>query len=268
MKPSFPQPQPVDLEPLKRAAAEAAADRVASGMVVGLGTGSTARYAIEQLGRRLTSGELTDIVGIPTSEATAALAARNGVPLASLDDRPLVDLTIDGADEVSPSLDLVKGMGGALVREKIVAAASRQLLVAVDETKLVARLGSRSPLPVALLPFGAARWVDRVALPGPAATLGVDRVALPGPAATLRREPSGQPFVTDDGLWIAHLDLAGGIEDAVGAGAAPARSARRRGHRALLGHGQYGVRRHRSRHPCPGVDRGLHHWLSPASGSP
>ena len=109
---------PTDIEDCKRLAAEAAVSAVVSGMVVGLGTGSTARYAVECLGRRLAAGELTDVVGIPTSTATARLARQHGVPLATLAEHPVVDITIDGADEVAPNLDLIKGLGGALLREK------------------------------------------------------------------------------------------------------------------------------------------------------
>jgi ribose 5-phosphate isomerase A len=166
-------------------------------MVVGLGTGSTARYAVEYLARRLAAGELSDVVGIPTSVATARLAREHGLPLSSLDHHPTVDITIDGADEVSPGLDLVKGLGGALLREKIVANASRRLFIAVDDGKLVDRLGTQCPVPVAVLPFGHLGHLDWLR------QLGCE--------PTLRRMPSGQPFVSDDGCLVVDLRFAGGI---------------------------------------------------------
>jgi ribose 5-phosphate isomerase A len=181
----------------KRAAAEAAAAMVTSGMVVGLGTGSTARYAVEYLAARLADGQLAGIVGVPTSVATARLARERGLPLGNLDDHPTVDICIDGADEVSPELDLVKGLGGAHVREKIVANAARRLFVAVDEAKLVTRLGTRAPVPVAVLPFGYKSHLDWLR------RLGCD--------PTVRRSPNGQPFVTDDGCLVVDLHFDGGI---------------------------------------------------------
>ncbi|MEE9591950.1 MAG: ribose 5-phosphate isomerase A, partial [Thermoplasmata archaeon] len=120
---------------LKRKAAEAATDRVTDGMALGLGTGSTVQYAIVRLGQRMAEG--WDLVGVPTSQATADLAKDLGIPLTTLDEHPNLDLAIDGADEVDPSLNLTKGLGGALLREKIVAAASEAFLVVVDESKVV-----------------------------------------------------------------------------------------------------------------------------------
>ncbi len=143
---------PADMEGLKRAAAEAAVGLVKEGMVVGLGTGSTARYAILKLGDMAQDG--FDVKGVPTSVATANLAKSEGIALTSLEECPALDLTIDGADEVDPRLDLVKGMGGALFREKLVASASKRVAIAVDLTKLVKRLGTRSPVPVEVHPFG------------------------------------------------------------------------------------------------------------------
>src|SRR5437016_3070997 len=137
----------------KRQAAEGAVAEVESGMVVGLGTGTTAGFALEALGRRIRDGELRDVRGVPTSEATQVVAAKLGVPLTTLDEHPEVDITIDGADEVDPALDLIKGGGGALLREKIVAQASRREVIIVDEEKLSPRLGTRWPLPVEVIPF-------------------------------------------------------------------------------------------------------------------
>jgi len=156
-------------------------------MVVGLGSGSTAAFALEGLAERVADG--LRIVGIPTSDATAALACRLGIPLASFERHRRVDLTIDGADQVElGTLNLIKGLGGALLREKIVAAASARLIVAIDESKLVDRLGGRTALPVEIVPFG---WQTTI-----------DRLTALGCAPQLRRT-GGQPFTTDGGNYIA-----------------------------------------------------------------
>ena len=141
-------------EQLKRAAAERAVALVESGMRLGLGTGSTARHVLDVIGERLREGSLTGIVGVPTSTATYDYAQTLGIPLGTLDDHPRLDLAIDGADEVDPHLQLIKGLGGALLWEKIVESASSRLVIVVDESKLVARLGDRTPLPVEVVPFG------------------------------------------------------------------------------------------------------------------
>ena len=138
---------------LKRAAADASLRYVKDGMVLGLGTGSTARYVLEGLARRIANDGLL-VRGVPTSLATAEAAKLLGIPLASLEEHPVLDLAIDGADEVDPRLDLIKGLGGALFREKIVAAAARKFIVVVDASKLVPRLGTRAPVPVEVHPFG------------------------------------------------------------------------------------------------------------------
>lgn len=175
---------------LKRMAAEAAVAEVEDGMVLGLGTGSTAAFAVEALAARVSRG--LRIVGIPTSERTAEQARRLGVPLATFAEHRRIDLTIDGADEVERStLNLVKGLGGALLREKIVAAASRRMTVIVDETKLVDRLGSKAPVPVEIVPFGWESIVERLAGIGAAPTL------------RLAKDGSGAPFRTDGGNYIA-----------------------------------------------------------------
>ena len=143
----------MDQTDLKRQAAAAAVAEVRDGMVLGLGTGSTAAIAVELLGARVREG--LRIVGIPTSERTAAQAAALGIPLAGFDSHDSIDLTIDGADEVhTGTLDLIKGLGGALLREKIVAAASRRMTVVVDESKLVPALGAGVRLPVEIVAFG------------------------------------------------------------------------------------------------------------------
>lgn len=141
------------LEPFKRQAAACALEHVRSGMRLGLGTGSTARYFIEGLAERLARGELTDIVGVATSEASEALARRLRLPTGDLDERPL-DLAVDGVDELDPRLDAIKGLGGALAREKLVERRAERLIFIADESKRVARLGETATLPVEVLPFG------------------------------------------------------------------------------------------------------------------
>ena len=142
---------------LKRAAAEHATSFLTSGMVVGLGTGSTAIWAVRKVAALLAAGELRDIVAIPTSSETEAEARRLDVPLTTLADHPVIDVTIDGADEVDPNLELIKGGGGALLHEKIVAQASRREIIVVDEAKLSPALGTHVALPVEVVPFGRAR---------------------------------------------------------------------------------------------------------------
>src|SRR5438552_13196365 len=141
-----------DVDVLKRNAAEAALKYVKPGMVLGLGTGSTARHFLEGLSRLIGSG--MEVKAVPTSFATAEAAKRLGIPLTSLEEHVRLNLCVDGADEVDPKLDLIKGLGGALFREKIVAAASKKFVLIVDESKLVPRLGTKAPVPVEVHPFG------------------------------------------------------------------------------------------------------------------
>ena len=150
-----------DLEALKRRAAIQAAALVESGMRVGLGTGSTSRYAIEELGRRCASGELRGLNCVATSEASAAQARALGLSVSELTPEPF-DLAIDGADEIAPNLDLIKGLGGALAREKMVEVQARRLIIIADHTKLVRQLGEKAPLPIEVLPFGAQSTVQRL----------------------------------------------------------------------------------------------------------
>jgi len=173
---------------LKRAAAARAVEEVENGMVLGLGSGSTAAFAVEALAARVAKGLL--VSGIPTSEKTAALARRLGVPLTTFAAHRRIDLTIDGADEVERrTLHLIKGRGGALLREKIVAAASARMIVVVDESKLVDRLGSQHvPLPVEIVSFGWQSVIDRLMVIGCAAQL---------------RLAGERPFTTDGGNYIA-----------------------------------------------------------------
>ena len=172
----------------KKQAAQAVLDYVSSGMVVGLGTGSTAIWAVRGLAACLMDGRLRDVRGIPTSQATAAEARRLKIPLTTLEVNPVVDLTIDGADEVDPDFNLIKGGGGALLHEKIVARASRQNIIVVDETKLSDRIGARHALPVEVVPFG---WRAQQAF---LETLGAD--------VRLRLDDRGAPFRTDSGHVI------------------------------------------------------------------
>src|SRR5256886_11304370 len=172
---------------LKRAAARRAIEEVEDGMVVGLGTGSTAAFVVEGLALRVAKG--LRVVGIPTSERTAAQARRLGIQIATFAEYQRLDLTIDGADEVQlGTLDLIKGLGGALLREKIVAAASDRLIIVVDQEKLVEQLGEHTPVPVEVAQFG---WQ-------------VTAVKLAGLGCTpQRRYTSGeQPYVTDGGNYI------------------------------------------------------------------
>jgi ribose 5-phosphate isomerase A len=186
----------MDAEAYKRAAAARALDFVRDGMRLGLGTGSTAKHFVELLAGRVRGG--LDVVAVPTSEATRAQAEGLGIALATLEDNPELDLTVDGADEIAPDLTLIKGGGGALLREKIVASASAKMIVIADESKWVPVLG-RFPLPVEIAPFGAAATQRAVE----AATAGA---GCPGPAL-LRKRKDGHVFVTDGGHWLldAHL---------------------------------------------------------------
>jgi ribose 5-phosphate isomerase A len=180
----------------KQAAAERAVDLIQDGMVVGLGTGSTAVFAIQRIAALLRSGELRSVVGVATSKASEAEALRLGIPL--LDDFPReIDLTIDGADEVDPAMNLIKGGGGALLREKIVAQASRRVAIVVDEDKLSPALGTRFPLPVEVVGFGwqsQARYLESL---------------IPGSDVLLRAGVDGDRYITDSGNAI--LDWATGV---------------------------------------------------------
>lgn len=173
---------------LRRLAAERAVEQVRPGMVVGLGAGRTALEALHRIAALLRDGGLRDIAGVPCSSVVEAEARRLGIPLATLNEHPVVDLTIDGADEVDPALNLIKGGGGALLREKIVAQASRRELIVVDEGKLAPALGTRWAVPVEVVPFG----------------LRAQQVYLEslGARVTLRRDADGAPFVTDQGNHI------------------------------------------------------------------
>ena len=191
----------VDMDQLKRQAAARALEEVRDGMQLGLGTGSTAKHFVELLGERVRAG--LKVIGVPTSEATRADAERVGVPLTTLDDIDHLDLTVDGADEIDPAFNLIKGGGGELLREKIVAAASDRMIVIADDSKWVTTLG-RFPLPVEVIPFGFG--ATRRAIEKAFADCDVS-----GQMA-VRKAKDGHVFVTDGGHWIVDAHL-GRIED-------------------------------------------------------
>ncbi|KAJ4822269.1 putative ribose-5-phosphate isomerase 3, chloroplastic [Turnera subulata] len=194
---------------LKKLAADKAVDYVKSGMVLGLGTGSTAAFVVAKLGELLKSGQLTDIVGVPTSKRTQEQALSLGIPLSGLDDNPKLDLAIDGADEVDPLLNLVKGRGGALLREKMVEAASDSFVVVVDETKLVSGLGgSGLAMPVEVVQFC---WKYNL---GRLQELFKEEEC----EAKLRLGEKGEAYVTDNGNYIVDLYFKTPIKDGYAAG--------------------------------------------------
>jgi len=182
----------VDLDKLKKAAALQAVEFVRDGMIVGLGTGSTAKHMIVALGEKVRAG--MRLRGVPTSHETAALAKEAGITLIDADNRWDIDVAIDGADQVDPGLNLIKGGGGALLKEKIVAASAEQFIVLVDYTKQVPVLGGSFPLPVEIIPFGwgsTAREIE---------SLTKSRAVL--------REKNGAPFRTEAGNLIVDVHLA------------------------------------------------------------
>lgn len=184
---------------LKLLAARHALTHVRSGMTLGLGTGSTTGYFVDLLGEQLASGALENIRGVPTSKGTAARARQLNIPLVSLEDYPHLDIAVDGADEVDPDLNLIKGLGRALLREKVVEIHAERLLILVDESKIVHRLGSTVPLPVEILPFQHPvhiRWLN---------TLGC--------RAEWRLEEDGSPVITDNGNYMALCHFPDGITD-------------------------------------------------------
>lgn len=173
---------------------------VQDGMTLGLGSGSTATHFIEALGEALKTGSLRSIRGLPTSVASQRLAASLEIPIVDFSTCSGCDLAIDGADEVDSNLDLIKGLGGALLREKIVEQTAARLVIIVDDSKLVTRLGTRGALPVEVTPFGLeshARYLESL-----------------GAKPELRREPDGKPFITDNHNYILHCTFPAGISDA------------------------------------------------------
>lgn len=185
----------MNTEDQKKIAAEKATESVKSGMVVGLGTGSTVYYALLKLGDRVREG--LDIVGIPTSDGTERIAVAQQIPLTTLAAHPTIDLTIDGADEVDPHLNLIKGGGAALVREKIIANASKKILIVVDESKVSRVLGTNFPLPVEIVRFG---WK--------ATQTAVNRICGSSTLRLALAHDRDQPLITDNGNYIldCHFD--------------------------------------------------------------
>jgi len=184
---------------LKAAAAARALELVTSGTVIGLGTGSTVRPLLALLGARLASGLVRDVQAVPTSEDTATRCRALGIPLTTLDAHPRLAVAIDGADEVGPGLDLIKGLGGALLREKLVARAAKRFVVIADASKRVRRLGTRAPLPVEVVPFG---WTTHLPF--------LERL---GARPVLRRTPDGDPVLTDGGHYVVDCAFPSGIRD-------------------------------------------------------
>jgi ribose 5-phosphate isomerase A len=194
-----------EVDPSEKGKAEAgarAADAVRPGAKLGLGTGSTVAHFLQALGRRLQNEELPGIVGVPTSSWTESRARELGISLSTLQEVGTLDLTVDGADEVTPDLDLMKGLGGALLREKMVAQATRHLVIIVDEGKLVDRLGTRSPLPVEVVPFS---WESHIPF-----------LRFLGARAVIRAGIDGSFFETDNGNFVLDCHFPDGIEDPVG----------------------------------------------------
>lgn len=189
----------VTAEDLKRLAAEQAANHVESGMRLGLGTGSTVAHFLELLGERLATGQVRDVAGVPTSRWTEAEAGRLGIPLVALADHPRLDLAVDGTDEVDPHADLIKGMGGALLREKMVAQAADHLLIIADESKSVEQLGTRSPLPIEVV----AREHESH----------IDFLTAKGAEVSVRRGEDGSPFRSDNGNVVLDCRFRDGIAD-------------------------------------------------------
>jgi ribose 5-phosphate isomerase A len=183
---------PHDLDSLKKSAALKAVEFVRDGMVVGLGTGSTAKHVIVALGALVRAG--MKLRAVPTSHETAALAKQSGISLIDTENRWVIDVAIDGADQVDPMFNLIKGGGGALLKEKIVAASAKQFVVVVDQTKRVPVLGGSFPLPIEVIPFGWGSTTREIE------TLTGSRVAL--------REQSGAPFQTEAGNLIVDVHLA------------------------------------------------------------
>ena len=184
---------------LKEEAARHALAYVRDGMILGLGTGSTTAYFVDMVGERLRTGELRGVIGVPTSEDTAARARALGIPLTSLAEHSRLDLAVDGADEVDPDLNLIKGLGRALLREKIVEVHADQFVVMADESKLVRRLGTRGPLPVEIVPFAAEatiRWLNTL-----------------GRCAELWCDAQGARIVTDNGNYLVKCWFSEGIAD-------------------------------------------------------
>ena len=186
-------------EQLKRQAAASALEYVQSGMILGLGTGSTVVHFLDLLGDRIRTGELKNVVGVPTSNRTTSEAGQAGIDLIELGDSSRIDLTVDGADEISPDLDLIKGMGGALLREKMVAQSSDRVLIIADESKAVGRLGTLSPLPIEVIDWGIRGHVQFI-------------LNWEG-EASVRMMNDGEPFKSDNGNLMLDCRFSDGINE-------------------------------------------------------
>ena len=186
----------MDIEALKKVAGEKAVEFVESGMVIGLGTGSTAVHAVRKIGELWQNGTLTNIVGIPTSEETAREAEKFNIPLTTFHQHPQIDITIDGADEIDPNFDLIKGLGGAMLREKVVATRSKRMVVVADERKDVTGLGTRAPVPVEVIPFAERPVWEQLAALG---------------ARVVKRTADESPVMTDEQNIILDSWFDGGI---------------------------------------------------------
>ena len=185
---------------LKKEAGISAVDFIESGMVLGLGTGSTVRFALEEIGKRYKEGRLKDIVGIPSSIDTDKRAKELGIPIITFDEKQVIDLTIDGADEVDPDLNLIKGGGGALLREKVLAQSSKRNIMIVDESKMSPKLGTHWPVPIEVIPFAwmpVAKYLE---------SLG---------AKPVLRKKEGEPYKTDQDNYILDSNF-GPIDDLEG----------------------------------------------------
>lgn len=182
----------------KEAAYAAVAAEVRSGMKLGLGTGSTVAYALDALGEALAAGRLEDIVGVPTSERTVRRAQELGIPLIELHETEELDVTIDGADEIAPNLDLIKGLGGALLREKMVAQITKRFVIIADESKLVQNLGQKAPVPIEVVTFG---WQGHLPF--------LEKIG----GQPILRQGESAPYLTDNGNYIldCHFDKQAGI---------------------------------------------------------
>lgn len=189
-------------------------DYVESGMLVGLGTGSTAAFAVERLGEKLASGELKDVVGIPTSVRTKEQAEELGIPLITLDENSDLDVAIDGADEVDPDLNLVKGGGGALLREKMVEVCAKKFIVIVDESKLCEGLGPGFPIPVEITPFCSGHTIRKI---GELPSLKGCKPILRLGSSSNNQIDGEDPAVTDNGNYIVDLHFDEPVKDAVAA---------------------------------------------------
>jgi ribose 5-phosphate isomerase A len=185
---------------LKQQAAQFALNSVQSGMILGLGSGSTTAYFVDMLGEQIQAGKIRNILAVPTSEATTKQAQRWGIPLTSLDKHPILDLAVDGADEVDPDLNLIKGLGRACLREKVVEINATRFIVIVDESKIVQRLGTRGPLPVEILRFEAQAHVNWLN------TLGC--------RAEFWLEDNGEIVISDNGNYLVKCYFENGIPDA------------------------------------------------------